>query len=124
MATLKKLSFVSVDVQDWEGAKKFYGETLGLATAFLNDEMGWAQYGGAEGAQLAISKLREGAAPRAHNGGIIPIFEVDDAYQAIRDLRGKGVRVDDAIVIPQMLAYANFYDPEGNKLQIVGPPPP
>jgi len=27
------------------------------------------------------------------------------------------------IAIPQMVTYANFYDPDGNRLQIAGPAP-
>jgi hypothetical protein len=33
-------------------------------------------------------------------------------------LRKRGVKCDDVIALPGMVTYANFYDPDGNRLQI------
>ena len=42
MSLLKGLSVVSFNVIDWEGAKKFYGETLGLPVHLdAGKEAGW-----------------------------------------------------------------------------------
>lgn len=124
MGLLKKLGLVSYPVKNWEQAKKFYGETLGLPVAwFQGDEIGWIQYGDEQGAQLALSLLREGeVVPQTH--GIVAIYDVDDVAQAVAELRAKGVRCDDPITIPQMITYANIYDPEGNQLQLVAEAPP
>jgi hypothetical protein len=48
---------------------------------------------------------------------------VEDANQAVAELRQRGVKGDDAVGVPEMVAYATFYDPDGNRLQIAGPPP-
>lgn len=122
MGLLKKLGLVSYPVQNWEEAKKFYGETLGLPVAwFMGDEAGWVQYGDDQGAQLAISLWRDATPPV--RGGAMAIFDVDDVAQAVAELRAKGVRCDDPITIPQMVTYADIYDPEGNRLQLVKSPP-
>ena len=37
---------------------------------------------------------------------------------AVAELRKRGVKCDDAEAIPNMVTYANVYDPEGNRFQI------
>jgi catechol 2,3-dioxygenase-like lactoylglutathione lyase family enzyme len=44
---------------DWQRAKKFYGETLGLpVAAFMSDDVGWMEFGEKDGTHLAISLWR------------------------------------------------------------------
>ena len=50
--------------------------------------------------------------------GATPVFAVDDAHAAIGALRARGVKCDDVVVIPGMVHYGTFYDPEGNSLQV------
>jgi predicted enzyme related to lactoylglutathione lyase len=116
---------VSYDVSDWLRAKKFYGETLGLPTeAFISDEVGWMEFGESAGTHLAIGLWRgPGPMPKRGNNGATAIFTVNDAYAAVAELRKRGVRCDDVVAIPQMVTYASFYDPDGNCLQVAGPPP-
>jgi predicted enzyme related to lactoylglutathione lyase len=121
---LLKLQIVSYNVSDWQRAKKFYGETLGLpVAAFITDEVGWMEFGEKDGVHFAIGQWRgPGPLPQGDGGGTA-VFEVEDAHQAIAGLRAKGVKCDDPVGIPQMVTYANFYDPDGNRLQVAGPPP-
>ncbi|HEY3344521.1 MAG TPA: VOC family protein [Anaerolineaceae bacterium] len=121
---LKKLVDVSYIVSDWQRSKKFYTETLGLpVAAFMTDEVGWMEFGEKEDVHLAIM-LSPGGAPVPHSdGGAIAVFGVDDAYAAVKDLRSRGVKCDDVIAIPHMVTFANFYDPDGNRLQVAGPAP-
>ena len=124
MAPALKLDLVSVNVTDWARAKKFYGETLGLPVArFLSDDIGWMQFGVEGTAQLAINLWRGPEPFPRGDGGATIIFGVDDAPKTVEELRRGGVKCDDAIAIPDMVTYANFYDPDGNRLQISGPPP-
>ena len=51
------------------------------------------------------------------------VFTVEDAYQAVEELRRRGLKCEDVVPIPGMVTYATFYDPEGNTLQMAGPPP-
>ena len=121
---LKKLEMVSYPVMNWQQAKKFYGETLGLPVAFyMGDEVGWMQFGEKDGTNLAIN-LWAGPDPvPPRNGGATVVFAVDDAHATVAELRKRGVKCDDPLAVPDMVTYANFYDPEGNRLQIAGPPP-
>lgn len=119
MSLLKGLSVVSVNVTDWEGARKFYGETLGLPMSFdAGQEAGWCEFGGGEGkTSLAVNLWRE-SSPPSREGGATPVFDVDDPHKVIETLRKKGVKCDDAVTIPGMVIFANIYDPEGNRFQI------
>jgi predicted enzyme related to lactoylglutathione lyase len=120
MSIFKNIGVVSYNVSNWEAAKKFYGETLGLgAPAFLSDEFGWCELGGEHETHLALNKAD---APSAGTGGATVVFNVADAAAAVAELRARGVKCEDPVAIPGMVTYATFYDPEGNKLQLAGPP--
>ena len=119
-----KLIDVAYNVSDWQRAKKFYSETLALpVAAFITDEVGWMEFGEKDGTHLAIQSWPGPGPVPTGDSGATAVFEVQDAYAAIRALREQGVRCDDVIAIPQMVTYANFYDPDGNRLQVAGPPP-
>ena len=118
MSVLKGLSVVSFEVTDWEGAKKFYGETLGLPVHFdAGKEAGWCEFGEHGQTTLAISLWRD-AAPPAREGGATPVFAVDDCARAVAELRKRGVKCEDPVTLPDMVSFANVYDPEGNRFQI------
>jgi len=121
---LKKLEIVSYDVIDWQRAKKFYGETLGLpVAAFISDDIGWIEFGEKDSTHLAISLWRGTEPLPPREGGAVTVFSVDDTYEAVRELRRRGVKCNDAIPVPNMVTYATFYDPDDNRLQVAGPPP-
>ena len=119
-----KLNVVSLPVSDWQRAKTFYGEILGLpVAAFMGDEVGWMEFGEKDDVHLAINLWRDLATfPKSRNG-TVPVFSVDDAYAAIAEMRKKGVRCEDVEAISGMVTYANFFDPDGNRLQVAGPAP-
>ena len=117
MSVLKGLNVVFYNVSDYERARKFYRDTLGLNEFFTVDEAGWAEYGGSELPRLAINLWqREGDLPMG--GGATAVFTVDDAEAAIAALRAKGVKCDDPMLIPGMVTLGSFYDPDGNLLQV------
>ena len=120
---LTELADASYDVTNWQAAKKFYGETLGLpVAAFMGDEVGWMEFGEKDKTHLAISQWRgPGFVPSTK--GAVAIFAVQDAYGTVQELRKRGVKCDDVVAVPQMVTYANIYDPDGNRLQIAGPAP-
>ena len=121
---LLKLDIVAFPVSDWQRSKTFYAETLGLpVAAYLGDEIGWMEFGERNCVHLAIRRW-DGPEPFPEvTGGGVAVFGVPDAYTAVAELRRKGVRCEDVIAIPQTVTYADFYDPDGNRLQVVGPPP-
>jgi predicted enzyme related to lactoylglutathione lyase len=117
MSLLKGLSVVQFNITDWDRAKKFYGETLGLPVHFdTGQEVGWCEFGEHGKTTLAINLWRESSPPP--RGGGTPVFDVDDPDKVIAELRKKGVKCDDPVTIPNMVTYANIYDPEGNEFQI------
>ena len=121
---LKQLQIISYPVSDWQASKKFYGETLGLPVALsLPDEAGWMEFGDKDQVHLAIMRPQGGGPIQPHQGGAIAVFEVEDAYAAVKELRKRGIKCDDAIPVPGMITFANFYDPDGYQLQVAGPPP-
>ncbi len=121
---LKSLEIVSVPVSDWQRSKKFYGETLGLpVAAFITDEVGWMEFGEKDQVHFAISMWNGPEPFPKGDGGATVVFSVEDAYAAVDELRRRGVRCEDVEAIPQMVTYANFYDPDGTRLQVAGPPP-
>jgi predicted enzyme related to lactoylglutathione lyase len=115
---------VSYIVSDWQKSKKFYSETINLpVAAFMGDEVGWMEFGEKNGTHLAIMLDNSGAPHLSPQGGAIAVFSVADAYAAVKELRRRGVKCDDVIAIPNMVTFATFYDPDGNRLQVAGPPP-
>ena len=84
MSLFKGINVVQYNVTDWEGAKKFYKDTLGLApVAFLSDEAGWMEFGAEHETHLAINRW-EGPDPvPPRNGGATVVFTVDDASRVV-----------------------------------------
>ena len=87
-------------------------ETLGLLEFCEQDET-----------HLTISLWRGPKPVPPREGGATVVFSVDDAYKAVKELRKRGVKCDDVEAIPNVVTFASFYDPEGNRLQVAGPPP-
>ena len=118
MSLLKGVSVVSLNVTDWAGARKFYGETLSLPMSFDTDaEVGWCEFGETGKTTLGLNLWRE-SSPPPRGGGATPVFAVDNAPKAVEELRKRGVKCDDPVTIPGMVCFADVYDPEGNRFQI------
>lgn len=81
------------------------------------------EFGPEGGTFLAISLWRGPEPFPKQVGGAVVIFSVPDAYEAVKELRARGVECEDVVAIPEMVTYASFYDPDGNKLQVAGPAP-
>ena len=116
---LLKLSIVSIHVRDWQRAKSFYADTLGLPVAAdMGDEVGWMEFGEKDNVHLALNLWRDPDTFPVMSGGGVPIFMVADAHAAVAELRRRGVRCEDPEGIPGMVTFANFFDPDGNRLQV------
>jgi predicted enzyme related to lactoylglutathione lyase len=127
MSLFKKVNVVSIDVTDWERAKKFYDDVLGWPVAWSDDGIGWREYGAEGEAHVSINKWEphEGHPNRPPvDGGTTLILAVDNAAQVTADLRQKGIQCDDPVTIPGVVTYGTFYDPEGNRIQFVQSTPP
>ncbi|MHC1740050.1 MAG: VOC family protein [Anaerolineaceae bacterium] len=117
--SLKKIDIVAYIVSDWQRSKKFYTEVLGLpVVGFDADEAGWMEFGELNGTHLAISLWNRSDPMPNRDGGGTAIFMVEDAFAAVQELRNRGVNCEDVVTIPKTVAYANFYDPDCNRMQI------
>ena len=123
MSLFRDVNVVQYHVTQWERAKQFYTDVLGWPVAFLSDEAGWMEFGEEGKTHLAINRWEESTPVPAGQGGALAVLTVDDAAATVAALRARGVRCDDAVVIPGMVAYGAFYDPDGNRVQFASSPP-
>ena len=117
-AEIRDVNVVWYNVTDFERAKKFYGETLGVPVAMVNDEAGWAEYGHPHQAHLAVNWWRGPEAMPPVLGGATATFTCDDVRASIARLKAKGVRCEEIEEIPGFVILAGFFDPDGNRLQL------
>ena len=111
-------------VSDFERAKRFYGETLGLKKKFEMQQ--WAEFAAAEGApSIGLNGAPAGngspgkvQAGSAHAGATV-VLKVADIEGTRASLLKKGVRFEDKIEeVPGVVRIATFYDLDGNRLQL------
>lgn len=122
MSLFKNCNVFYYHVSNWEAAKKFYDDVLEWPVAYSSEEMGWREYGRDNETHVAINlwDASRGPRPEGHNG--ICTFTVDDVTATTAALRAKGVKCDDPMVIPGIVALGTFYDPEGNRFQFASSP--
>ena len=107
-----KLAAVWYPVSQWEAAKAFYGEILGLEVTQVNDDLGWAAYNSGS-LPLFIIRRPELVA----GGGAVATFRVAD-LEALHDrLVSSGAQVDEQLQLSGNLLIMTFYDPDGNRLE-------
>ena len=116
MSLFKNVNVVSLEVTDWEAAKKFYRDLLGWPVVLSDDGMGWEEYGMADQAHVSISRTDH--AP-SDQGGTTLVLTVDNATAAVAALRAKGIPCDDVVLIPGVVAISTLHDPFGNRIQFV-----
>lgn len=121
MTLYEKLDVVWYPVTDWQRAKSFYREALGLQPTFGSDEMGWQQYAVGEGSpDIAIARAQPGQKVTG-DGGAVVVLAVIDIEAGRQRLLAKNVRCDEVTVIPNIVKLCTFYDPDGNRLQLAQP---
>ena len=124
MPLFKNVSVVQYYVVDWEKAKKFYSEVLEWPVAYVDDTIGWMEFGNENETRIAINRW-EGPEPvPPRNGGATCILSVESAHATTKALRERGVKCDDAVDIPGVVSFGTFYDPEGNRIQFAASQPP
>lgn len=117
MSRFKNVNLVSYHVKDWKQAKDFYQKVLGWPIAYENEEMGWLEFGEENATHIAISRWDENEPIPPYIGGATAVLTVEDAVKTTEVLRVLGVRCDDAVIIPGVVCFGSFYDPEGNRVQ-------
>lgn len=111
--TRMRISAVWYPVRQWETAKAFYTEVLGLAQTAADDASGWAAYA-TSGPPLFLVRrphLAGGA------GGAVVTFDCQD-LEALHDrVLAAGGRVEEVLQSSGNLLIMTFYDPDGNRLE-------
>lgn len=122
MSLLKGINVVSISVTDLNKAREFYCNELGLGEPVTNmPEVGWIEFKfNNTSGHVSLTTAEEGWKP---NNSITIVLDTDDCYAAVKQLRDRGVKCDDPVVVPGMVTYFNFYDPFGNRLQGCSAPP-
>jgi predicted enzyme related to lactoylglutathione lyase len=101
-------------VKDFQQAKKFYGETVGLKKTFEMEQ--WAEFAGAEG-EASIGLAGNGHVTK--EPGATVILQVEDIERERKRLESRGVSFEGKIEeIPGVVKLATFRDPSGNRLQL------
>lgn len=111
---LKKVAFTMYPVKDWQRARAFYGETLGLAIGSKAPNGNWTEYDLPGGGCLALFATKD-IEPSASAGGSIA-FEVDDLDGTIARLEGQGVEFKAKMIHSPVCRMSIILDSEGNSI--------
>ncbi len=120
-----RIAYVRVFVSDLERALKFYIQTLGLESAFVDNEMGWAQLK-TEGTTLALEQIS--AADNETNQLIgrylgVSLSVDEDLENIYKDLSAKGIPFSGP---PQVMPWGGLMtqisDPDDNVLTLMESP--
>lgn len=116
---------VRVFVRDWTAACDFYEQVLELPVQFRADEMGWAEFSAGEaclGVELVQPGDEEGEALVGRFVGVS--LRAENIGQTYEDLLAKGVKfISPPTAQPWGGVLAEFKDPDGNILTLLGPRP-
>ena len=121
MSPFKNVNVVQINVSDWQRAKQFYGDLLDWPQAYVDEQIGWCEWGQPNETHLAINRWNDQWGPLPTKGQIA-VLAVDDAHATTVALRAKGIACDDIMSIPGMVDIGAFHDPDGNTVQFASRP--
>ena len=110
------VDFVCVPTRNWEEAKDFYGETLGLERSKRWGNMPASEF---ETGSLTIALMQSDAFGLEFAPHSLPIaLQVDDVQAAREALEAKGVQFGGDTLDSGVCHMAHFRDPDGNVLML------
>jgi predicted enzyme related to lactoylglutathione lyase len=113
---IKGVDFIAFPTKDWEAARKFYGETLGLPFGKQWGEMPAGEF---ETGTVTIALLQVDAFNIDFSPSSTPLeFHVDDFEAAKSELESRGVEFVTDVIDSGVCKQAIFQDPDGNALAI------
>ena len=120
MSTTEQLisgvDFITVPTRDYESARKFYGEVLGLP---FSKQWGNMPAGEFENGTVTIAVMQSDAFGIEFAPHSLPIaLHVDDVQKSREELEAKGVTFLGDIIDSGVCHMANFRDPDGNTLML------
>ncbi|HEY6327586.1 MAG TPA: VOC family protein [Candidatus Cybelea sp.] len=114
---IKEIAFTAYPAKDVAGLRKWYEDKLGLKFSSPWVEDGVEKYNEANVGGGYFSVLWNEWVDRAPGSASGVVFEVDNIDDTVKDLRGKGVEVDDVYDTP-VCRITSFTDLEGNKASL------
>ncbi|MDX6638433.1 MAG: hypothetical protein QOJ01_1944 [Solirubrobacterales bacterium] len=113
---VKRVDFATVFVDDFDAAKTFYGDVLGLPCSVEYGQIDGAEF---ETGNLTLSVLSSAAVGREFEANTHPIaLHVDDVEAARAELETSGVEFMGDILDSGVCHMAFFTDPDGNSLML------
>ena len=113
---LNGVDFIALPTRDWEGARKFYGETLGLPFGKQWGEMPAGEF---ETGTVTIALMQVDAFGIEFDPSSTPLeFHVDDFDAAKAELESRGVQFVTDVIDSGVCKQVIFTDPDGNSLAI------
>ena len=110
------VDFVCVPTKNWEEAKDFYGETLGLERSKRWGNMPASEF---ETGSLTIALMQTDAFGIEFSPLPVPIaLHVEDVEAARQALEAKGVKFGGDTMDSGVCHMAHFRDPDGNVLML------
>jgi predicted enzyme related to lactoylglutathione lyase len=110
----KKVAFTMYPVKDWQRARAFYGETLGLRMGSNAPNGDWTEYDLPGGGCLALYATQD-LQPSDKAGGSVAL-EVEDLDALIAELKGKGVVFQQELIHSPVCRMSIILDSEGNAI--------
>ncbi len=110
----RKVAFTMYPVQDWQRARAFYGETLGLKIGSKSPDGVWTEYDLPGGGCLALFGTSD--MKPCEDAGASVALEVDDLDQVNADLKAKGVRYKADMIHSPVCRMSVILDSEGNSI--------
>lgn len=114
--TVTGVDFVTLPTKDWEAAKKFYGEVLGLPFGKQWGEMPAGEF---ETGNLTIAVMQSDAFGLDFKPHSAPVaLHVEDVEAARAELEAQGVSFKGETIDSGVCLQAIFEDPDGNTLDL------
>jgi predicted enzyme related to lactoylglutathione lyase len=117
MAMVKEIAFTAYPAKDVAALRKWYQDNLGIPFDNPYVEEGVEKYNEANVGGGFFSVMTSEWIGRDAGSASGVVFEVQDIDNAIADLRGKGLQVDDPYATP-VCKLASLTDLEGNKVTL------
>lgn len=119
MSKKKSIELIWIVVSDLEKAINFYTEMVGFNLETKEEQFGWAELRGPEGAFLGLAEANEENQLTAGCNAIVTIT-VDDIIVSKEELEDKGIiMMGDIMEVPGHVKLQLFADADGNLMQLV-----
>jgi predicted enzyme related to lactoylglutathione lyase len=117
------IGMLTLHVNDFDRAVKFYRDTLGLTPEGVYDEAGFAEFTLKDGVKLGIhrddcAQIPDGRRPGGATGFYI---ETDDVDAKAAELKARGVTITEDVKQQSFGTTVAFADPDGNEFCFIKP---